>query len=85
MSASLVELISVDDQLRSLTTLVQELQQEVGELRHENSELRRQVQELRCDVGYWKSIHARAVERNIKLQAELERAHLAVCNWHGVF
>ena len=29
---------------------------------------------LRCDVGYWKSRHADAVERNTKLQAELDEA-----------
>ena len=60
MSASLVERIPVDEQLQALTTLVQQLRQEVGE--------------LRCDVGYWKSLHARAVERNTKLQAELDQA-----------
>jgi len=74
MSASLVERISVDEQLQSLTTLVQQLQQEVCELRRENAELRQQVSELVCDVGYWKSMHARAVERNTKLQAELDQA-----------
>jgi hypothetical protein len=32
------------------------------------------VIELRCDAGYWKSRHAGAVERNAKLQAELDLA-----------
>jgi hypothetical protein len=67
MSASLVERISVDEQLQSLTTLVQQLRQEVGELRREYAE-------LRCEVGYWKSRHADAVKRNVKLQAELDQA-----------
>ena len=67
MSASLVERISVDEQLQSLATLVQQLRQEVGELRRENAE-------LRCEVGYWKSRHADAVKRNVKLQAELDQA-----------
>ena len=67
MNASLVERNPVDEQLRSLTTLVQQLRQDVSELRRENAE-------LRCDVGYWKSMHARAVERNTKLQAELDQA-----------
>ncbi len=67
MSASLVEWNSVDEQLGSLTTLVDQLQQEVCELQRENAE-------LRCGVGYWKSMHARAVERNTKLQAELDQA-----------
>ena len=74
MSASLVEWNSVDEQVRSLTTLVEQLQQEICELRHENSELSQQVNALRCDVGYWKSMHARAVERNTKLQAELDQS-----------
>ena len=74
MSASLVERIPVDEQLQSLMAVVQQLRQEVGELRRENAELRRQVSELQCDVGYWKSLHARAVERNSKLQAELDQS-----------
>jgi len=67
MSAPTLEQKSVDEQLRSLTTLVQQLQQEVRELRRENAE-------LRCELGYWKSMHARAVDRNTKLQAELDQA-----------
>jgi len=67
MSALTLEQKSVDEQLRSLTTLVQQLQQEVRELRRENAE-------LRCELGYWKSMHARAVDRNTKLQAELDQA-----------
>lgn len=67
MNASLLERNPVDEQLRSLTALVEQLQQEVCELRRENAELRR-------EVSYWKSMHARAVERNTKLQAELDQA-----------
>jgi transposase len=81
MNALLLEPHLVEEQLKSLTTLVQQLQQDVGELRrenaelrHENVELRRHVSELRCEVGYWKSLHARAVERNTKLRAELDQA-----------
>ena len=64
MSASLVERIPVEEQLQSLMTVVQQLQQEVGE--------------LRCDVGYWKSLHARAVDRNTKLQGELDQAQAEI-------
>jgi transposase len=71
MSASLVEQIPVDEQLQSLTTLVEQLRQEVGELRRENAE-------LRCEVGYWKSRHADAVKRNVKLQAELDQARAEI-------
>ena len=64
----------VDEQLESLRVLLEELRREVGELRAENAELRQQVSSLKCDVGYWKSRHADAVERNAKLQAELNEA-----------
>jgi transposase len=71
MSASLLERNLVDEQLQSLTTLVEQLRQEVGELRRENAE-------LRCEVGYWKSRHADAVKRNAKLQAELDQARAEI-------
>ncbi len=41
----------------------------MAELRHEVAELRAENIELRREVGYWKSRHARVVERNSKLQA----------------
>ncbi|MDC0936766.1 hypothetical protein OAS39_10810 [Pirellulales bacterium] len=66
----------ISEPLRSLTAVVGQLLQEVGELRHENAELRQQVRELRGDVGYWKSRHADAVERNTKLKAELDEAKI---------
>ncbi len=67
MSAIHLEWNPVEQQLESLQVLVEELLREVGEVRAENAE-------LRCDVGYWKSRHADAVERNTKLQAELDAA-----------
>ena len=74
MSASLLERNPVDEQVQSLTALVRQLQLEVCELRRENAELRQQVRQLQCDVGYWRSMHARAVQKNAKLQAELDQA-----------
>ena len=74
MNASLLETDSLAEQVRSLLGAVDRLQAEVDELRQENGELRQQVRELRCDVGYWKSMHARATQRNAKLQAELDQA-----------
>ena len=74
MNASVLEQPSVEQQLQSLTTLVEQLQRDVCALRRENGELRRQVCELRCEVGYWKSRHADAVESNSKLKAELADA-----------
>ena len=71
MSASLVGWNPVDEQLQSRTALVRQLRQEVDEFRRENAE-------LRCDVGYWKSMHARAVERNARLQAELDQAQAEI-------
>lgn len=43
-------------------------------LRHEVNQLRRQVSELRCEVGYWKSRHSDALERNESLREELAQA-----------
>ena len=71
MSASLVGWNPVDEQLQSRTALVRQLRQEVDEFRRENAE-------LRCDVGYWQSMHARAVERNARLQAELDQAQAEI-------
>jgi transposase len=78
MNAWLLEPHSLEEQLRARTALVQQLQQDGGELRQENAALRRQVSELRCDGGYWKSQHARAVERNAKLQAERDQAQAEI-------
>ena len=74
MVASLLERNPIDEQLLSLSALVEQLQPEVGELRRENAHLRQQVSELRCDVGYWKSRHSDALQRNVILQGELDQA-----------
>ena len=74
MNASLLQTDSLAEQVQSLLATVDRLRAEVDELRQENGELRQQVRELRCDVGYWKSLHARATQRNAKLQAELDQA-----------
>ena len=74
MNASLLQTDSLAEQVQSLLAVVDRLRAEVDELRQENGELRQQVRELRCDVGYWKSMHARATQRNAKLQAELDQA-----------
>jgi len=78
MSASLLEQNPADEQLRSLTTLVQPLRQEVFELRRENADLRRPVSELRCEAGHWKSRHADAVQRNHKRPAERDQAQAEI-------
>ena len=78
MNASLLQTDSLAEQVQSLLAAVDQLQAEVDELRRENTELRQQVRELRCDVGYWKSMHARAAERNVKLQAELDQANAEI-------
>ena len=78
MSALLLEQNPLAEQVRSLTALVERLQQEVCELRRENGELRQEVRDLRREAGYWKSMHAGAVERNVKLQAELDQARAEI-------
>ena len=74
MNASLLHTDSLAEQVQSLLAAVDRLQAQVVYLRRENAELRQQLRELRCEVGYWKSMHARAVERNTKLQSELDEA-----------
>jgi len=74
MNASLLESDSVAAQVQALLATVDQLRAEVDQLRRENGDLRQQVRELRCDVGYWKSMHARAVERNTQLESALDEA-----------
>lgn len=50
---------------------VADLRRENAELRRENAELRRENLELRQQVGYWKSRHADAAARVVKLEAEV--------------
>src|SRR4051794_10720491 len=54
--------------------LIREFRQEVAELRGEVASLRRENLELRQQVGYWKGMHAHAIERIAAL--ELENEHL---------
>jgi transposase len=60
-------------ELADLSDLVRELRREVLELRQEVVDLRRENFDLRKEVGYWKAMHARAVERERKLEAEIEQ------------
>ena len=60
-------------ELVDLSDLVRELRREVLELRQEVADLRRENFDLRKEVGYWKSMHARAVERERELEAEVEQ------------
>jgi transposase len=53
--------------------LVRELRREVAELRGEVASLRRENLELRQQVGYWKGMHARAIERIAVLEQENEQ------------
>jgi len=52
--------------------LIRELRQEVAELRGEVASLRGENLELRQQVGYWKGMHARAIERIAVLERENE-------------
>src|SRR5207245_5423536 len=67
----------------ALAALVAQLRQEVAELRAEVAEvpslraevarLRRENLELRQQVGYWKAMHAQALQRIEELQREAQR------------
>jgi transposase len=59
--------------VRQLGREVLELRQEVHELRRDNAVLRRDNAELRQQAGYWKAMHARAVQRADQLEADLEQ------------
>ena len=78
MNASLLESDSVAAQVQALRATVDQLRAEVDQLRRENGDLRQQVRELRCDVGYWKNMHARAVERNTQLESALDEARAEI-------
>src|ERR1700694_401399 len=52
---------------------VRELRSELTQLRDDVASLRRENLELRQQVGYWKGMHARAVERIAVLQQENEQ------------
>jgi transposase len=56
-----------------LSEFVRQLCRDVAELRQEVAGLRRENTELRQQVGYWKAMHARAVQRADQLEAEVEQ------------
>ena len=67
MSATLIETTTCPSRAGELAA-------ELAALRREVERLCRQVSELRCEVGYWKSRHADALERNESLRDELAQA-----------
>ena len=60
-------------ELADLSDLVRELRREVRELRQQVVDLRLDNFDLRKEVAYRKSMHARAVERERKREAEVEQ------------
>jgi transposase len=72
MDGLLVEVSRPESGLGDWVHLIRELRQEVAELRGEVASLRRENLELRQQVGYWKGMHARAVERIAVLEQENE-------------
>jgi transposase len=61
-----IELADLSELVRGLHSEVRALRQEVVDLRLDNFDLRKQV-------GYWQSMHARAVDRARRLEAEVEQ------------
>src|SRR4051794_21841385 len=72
MDATLVDPLPATEPV-GLSELVRQLGREVLQLRQELDELRRENAELRQQVGYWKAMHARAVQRAEQLEAEVEQ------------
>src|SRR3974377_1203374 len=56
-----------------LLELIQDLKREVVSLRQEVADLRQENLKLRQEAGYWKSMHAAALVRIAKLEAENEQ------------
>ena len=78
MDGAVLECV-LDVRAKELPTLVErllrevrELRQETADLRQELAEVRRENLELRQQVGYWKTMHARAAERVKELEADVE-------------
>jgi transposase len=73
MDGLLVETSRQESDTGDWVELIRELRREVVELRGEVAGLRRENLELRQQVGYWKGMHARAVERIAILEQENEQ------------
>lgn len=78
MNASLLESISLAEQVRALMGEVRQLRQRVEGQDQEIRELRQQVVHQRSEASYWKSMHARAVERCEKVQQKLDEAQAEI-------
>src|SRR3954469_17202830 len=72
MDGALVESLPATE-TADLSDLVRQLCREVLDLRQEVNALRRENVELRQQAGYWKGMHARAVQRAERLEAEVEQ------------
>src|SRR3954452_5469502 len=72
MDGALVESLPATEPA-DLSELVRQLCREVLDLRQEVNELRRENVGLRQQSGYWKGMHARAVQRAERLEAEVEQ------------
>jgi len=72
MNGALVESLPATEPA-DVYELVRQLRRDVLDLRQEVHELRRENAELRQQSGYWKGMHARAVQRAERLEAEVEQ------------
>jgi transposase len=72
MDGALVEPLPATEPA-DLSDLVRQLCREVSDLRSQVDQLRRENAELRQQAGYWKGMHARAIQRVERLEAEVEQ------------
>ncbi len=73
MDQLLLEPVAATDGLAEALGCIGQFRQEVAALRAEVAELRRENLELRQQAGYWKSMHARAVQRITALEQQVEQ------------
>ena len=73
MDGLIVEASRQESDASDWVELIRELRREVAEVRGEVASLRRENLELRQQVGYWKGMHARALERIAVLEQENEQ------------
>lgn len=83
MAALLLEQRRIEPAIDERVPLLDQLRSELTQLRDEVNALRRDNLELRQQAGYWKSMHARALERLTAVEQDNERLRGHVARLNG--